>query len=336
MEIQCMTIASMQSSSGSLEIWLAMEESSAADQTEPEPAETPAPPTGTTWRHRLFTILFYAIFLFIIIIAGRLFWSNASVLRKAVEVPLWYWALPSALYLGTLVFKGLSFDLLAEVFGARVPLRDSIALTSIGLLGNYALPGNASLPLRSLYFERVHHVSYKQFIPLALAGFIYATAQYGVVAGLVALYLGPVPSKTYSGVMIVFSGVSLAAMILLLLPYRRLVTPYRQLAFLDRYIAMALEGWRLLLGSHARFGRWLLCEILRAFFEVTFFLSVVSRSFGYSGFQWGWAKRLSSSSLKSASLSCGSRPARSASPKACRCFSPRHSGSTLRSLSLPP
>jgi uncharacterized membrane protein YbhN (UPF0104 family) len=64
-------------------------------------------------------------------------------------------------------------------------------------------------------------------------------------------------------------------MILLLVPYRRLLAPYPKLAFLDRYIAMALEGWRLLLGSQARFARWLLYEFLRASFEVTFFLSIV-------------------------------------------------------------
>jgi uncharacterized membrane protein YbhN (UPF0104 family) len=219
------------------------------------------------WARRLLLVSYYALFGLVLLAVGRFLATNAEALKTASMVPPQWWLVPSGIYLGTLVVKGASFDLLARVLGVHVPLRDSIALTATGLLANYALPGNAAIPLRSLYLHRVLGLSYKRYIPVALAAFVFSTGLYGVAAGAAALAIEPVASRSYIAVMLMFGGGGLALMLLLLVPYGRL-------RFLGERIEAALEGWRDLVSSPRVFRRWLLLEAARALLEIAFFFAI--------------------------------------------------------------
>ena len=113
-------------------------------------------------------------------------WRNREALSSALRAPPYLWLIPVAIYFVMLVTKGLSFDLLVNTFGVRVPFVESLGITASGLLGNYALPGNASLPVRTLYLQRVHGLSYRDFLPIALAAYICSTGIYGVLTAMFA------------------------------------------------------------------------------------------------------------------------------------------------------
>jgi hypothetical protein len=242
-----------------------------------QPAEISRGDEPPRWRlsaspafRRSLSIAYYLLFLIILTGVGRFLWSNVDVLNELRAVAPGWWLLAAMLYLATLVAKGISFDILAGVFGVQVRLKDSIALTSTGLLANYMLPGNTAVPLRSLYLKRVYGLSYTRFIPMALAAFVFSTGLYGVMAGLAALVIGPVPSSSYNAVILLFSGGGLALMLMLLFSPR-----YGWVPFVGHYIELALEGWRMLVSSHALFGRWLSVEFARAALEIAFFLTTV-------------------------------------------------------------
>lgn len=218
---------------------------------------------------KVMSVLYYGLFAALLALVASFLWRNLDVLAVLYGIPAHMWALAVVLYLATLIAKGASFDILAKVFGASVPLKDSVALTSAGLLANYMLPGNTAIPLRSLYLQRLHGLSYKRFIPLALAAFVFSTGLYGVAAGAAALAIGPVASVSYQGVMTLFAGGGLALIVLLLLPL-----PYDRIPYIGRIAGLALEGWRLLISSPRLFSAWLVVEVVRASLEVAYFFAV--------------------------------------------------------------
>jgi uncharacterized membrane protein YbhN (UPF0104 family) len=195
-------------------------------------------------------------------------WEERSSLDTVWDVPVYVWLISALLYLGTLGAKGLCFDILAGAYGIRVPLIDSVGLTASGLLSNYVVPGNVSIPLRTLYLHRVLGLHYKHFLSIALAAFIFSTGLYGAFAGIAALAYGQLPSRTYAVVMLVFSGGGVALIAAMLLPYH-------WLPLVGHGIERILAGWRMLLRSRALFVKWLIAETLRAALEVVFFYSIV-------------------------------------------------------------
>ena len=236
----------------------------------------PASPYGDGARsegcvvRRLLVLLYYLGFAAVLALVVYFLRSNLNVLSELGAVPFRWWGLAIALFLATLLVKGISFDLLAKVYGATVPIKDSVAITSFGLLGNYMLPGNTSVPLRSLYLQRLHGLSYKRFIPLALSAFVFSTGLYGVLAGIAAILLGPVDSEAFTTVMILFTFIGLALILMLLLPLR-----YSAIPFVGHYAELVLKGWRLLVSSPSLFTQWLVIEFIRAALEVAFFLTIV-------------------------------------------------------------
>lgn len=229
-------------------------------------------PKGS-WRRRLIAFSYYA-FLAVIVVAvarfGRDHWDTLSIIASK---PLWLWAPAIVLYLTLLVFRGLWFDILALVLGGRIPLKDSIALTASGILGNYFLPGNVSLPLRSFYLHTLHGISYKRFIPIALAAQVFSIGVVGIVVGIIALLLGPVSSPTYKIVVASFGFGGIACVLLLILPL-----PFGRLPLIGSLIEKALAGWRQLISSPRLFGRWQLIELGRVVSDILFFW-VVSQMF---------------------------------------------------------
>ena len=166
-----------------------------------------------------FKIAYYLLFVFALGVVGHFVWEERSSLDTVWDVPVYVWLISALLYLGTLGAKGLCFDILAGVHGIRVPLIDSVGLTASGLLSNYVVPGNVSIPLRTLYLHRVLGLHYKHFLSIALAAFIFSTGLYGAFAGIAALAYGQLPSRTYAVVMLVFSGGGVALIAAMLLPY---------------------------------------------------------------------------------------------------------------------
>jgi uncharacterized membrane protein YbhN (UPF0104 family) len=232
-----------------------------------EATDTPDPKSG---RKRFFAVVFYAIFALIVGVVGIFIWQNKALLADLRNVHPAIWLAVLLAYFGSLVLRGFSFDIQARAFSVRIPLTHSLALTSAGMLGNYALPGNTSILLRSIYLKRTSGLEYSRFVPLALAAFVFSTGLYGVVAGIAAWSLGPVQSTSYNTVLLLFSGGGVALMIFLLLPL-----PYERLPKVGRIAALALEGWRRLLASPKLLGAWFAIEFFRAICEVIFFYLTV-------------------------------------------------------------
>jgi uncharacterized membrane protein YbhN (UPF0104 family) len=200
--------------------------------------------------------------------AFRFLWEDREALRSFWEVPWYQWILPTAIYLGTLALKSMSFDFLTRAFGVRVPLMESVGLTASGLLSNYALPGNVALPLRSAYLHRVHGLHYQRFLPLALAAFAFSTGLYGSMLGIAGLINGPVDSTVYLTVMLFLSCGGVVLIVVLLLPYHRI-------RFVGGVIERFLASWRLFVGLPTLFAPWLATEFLRAALEIGFFYSIM-------------------------------------------------------------
>jgi Lysylphosphatidylglycerol synthase TM region len=212
-------------------------------------------------------VLSYLLLVVALGLAGLYLWRNRSSLEAAWQVPADLWCIPGVIYLGTLMAKALSFEILSRVYGVRVPLFDSLGLTASGLLSNYAAPGNVSIALRTLYLYRVLGLHYKHFLPLVLAAFAFSTGLYGVLAGVAALIHGHLPSSIYASVMLLFSGGGLVVIVLMFLPYHCLPT-------IGRRIEGFLAGWRLLHGSRTLFSLWLGSIFLLAMLEVAFLYSI--------------------------------------------------------------
>jgi len=234
-----------------------------------EPQDPSARPVGKVarpWRRRAVTAAYYVLIAIIIVAVARFGRDNWETIETIVHKPLWMWALAALFYLGSLLFRGLWFDILAIALGGHVPLKDSLALTASGLLGNYLLPGNMALPLRSLYLQRLQGISYKRFIPIALAAVIFSTGVVGVAVGLVALLVGTVASKSYTVVVSLFGFGGAGLILLLVLPF-----PFGRLPFVGSFIEKALSGWRVLISSPRLVGRWQLIELGRVSMDVLSF-----------------------------------------------------------------
>mgnify|MGYP001328661442 CR=1 FL=1 len=202
------------------------------------------------------------------IVIALLLWQNREALHEATQAPAHLWLLPVAIYLVILAAKGLSFDILANTFDVRVPLVESIGITASGLLGNYLLPGNASLPVRTLYLQRVHGLSYRDFIPIALAAFIFCTGIYGILTGLLALVNGPVGSEIYN---YVISAMGFGGALLIVAT----LFPIRLVKLFGFDPGRYLKGWRQFLHSPFLPWLWLAIELLRAGLEVGFAYTVL-------------------------------------------------------------
>jgi hypothetical protein len=145
---------------------------------------------------------------------------------------------------------------------------DSIAITAAGLLSNYAAPGNMSLPLRAVYMHRVHQLHYKDFLPIAGAGFVFSTGLYGILIGLIAIGVGTSPSGTYTGAVLFFFVVGLVLVLGLLFRYARL-------PLVGGWIEKVLFGWRQLCSSKSAFALWLAVVAVLAILEVALFYSII-------------------------------------------------------------
>lgn len=225
----------------------------------------------SSWRI-LLTIAFYGFFAVALLAVGKFLLDNREAITDISRVPLQNWILPFIFYLLTVLGKGLSFDILAIVYGIRIRLFDSIALTTSALVSNYALPGNAGIALRTLYMDRVHKLSYRTFLPLALTAFVFGSGLYGVAAGLFGLMFAATPLRGVPLVLLwtmVFGGLA----IMLVLAGYHLWGP--RLRYINKYVNMVFEGWSLLLRQKKRFAIWLTNEIVRAAFEILFFYSVL-------------------------------------------------------------
>jgi uncharacterized membrane protein YbhN (UPF0104 family) len=227
-------------------------------------------PSGKHSRRRLvgFTVLSYAVMAALLALIAVYLWSNRSSLWAAWQVPTYLWLIPFIIYFCTVVAKGLSFDLLASLYGVRVPFFDSVGLTAAALLSNYAAPGNMSIPLRTAYLHRVLGLHYKDFLPLVLAVFVFSTGIYGLLAGAAASIDGQFPSSMYAGAVLLFGAGGLGLVIAMCLPYR-------WLPILGHRIEAWLAGWRRLHRSPRHFTVWLGMVILLAACEVTFFYSIL-------------------------------------------------------------
>ena len=188
-------------------------------------------------------------------------WRNREALSSALRAPPYLWLIPVGIYFVMLVTKGLSFDLLVKTFGVRVPFVESLGITASGLLGNYALPGNASLPLRTLYLQRVHGLSYRDFLPIVLAAYICSTGIYGVLTGFCAILSGPVDSDTYNGLVAVLGFGGFFLILATLIPIR----PVKLFRFEPERF---LKGWRQFLHAPLLPWLWLGIDLLRAALEV--------------------------------------------------------------------
>jgi uncharacterized membrane protein YbhN (UPF0104 family) len=215
-------------------------------------------------------IVFYAIFALILVLAIGFIWQNRALLADLRAVGPATWAAAVIAYCASLVLRSLSFDIQARAFEARIPLGHSLALTSAGMLGNYALPGNTSILIRSIYLKRTIGLEYSRFVPLALAAFVFSTGLYGVIAGLAAWLLGPIRSEAYNTVILLFACGGVALMVFLLLPL-----PYERLPWVGRIAGLAMDGWRRLIASPRLLGTWFAVEFFRAVCEVTFFYLTV-------------------------------------------------------------
>jgi uncharacterized membrane protein YbhN (UPF0104 family) len=212
-------------------------------------------------------VFYYILFTLALATVGLYLWENRFSLDAVWHAPPYLWLTPALIYLGLLIVRSLTFDVLARVYGVRVPLFDSLGLTASGALSNYAVPGNMSLPLRSLYLHRVLGLHYRDFLPLAAASFVFSTGLYGILAGIVSLINGAVPTSAYGLAMLMFGGGGLAVVLAMSLPYH-------SLPLVGHSIEGLLAGWRLLYRSRTLFGQWLGLEILRAPLEVAFLYSI--------------------------------------------------------------
>ncbi|WID98758.1 lysylphosphatidylglycerol synthase transmembrane domain-containing protein [Bosea vestrisii] len=235
------------------------------DAPELKPEQAAVKPTRP-WKRRAVTLAYYLLIAVIVIAVVRFGRDNWNTIEIILNKPLWLWMLAALLYLMLLVFRGLWFDILAVALGGHMPLKDSVALTASGLLGNYFLPGNMALPLRSLYLQRLQGISYKRFIPIAIAAAMFSIGVVGVVVGLIALWLGPVASKPYTVVVSLFGFGGVGVILLLVLPF-----PFGRLPFIGSFVEKALAGWRVLISSPRLLGRWQLIEIGRASTDILFF-----------------------------------------------------------------
>lgn len=237
-------------------------EQMAASSTE---AEAIKPSTGTMRLARWLSLFLFAA---VAVLIGVYLYQNHEVFVEFTRVPVYFWALPGALFFGTLLAKGLTFDVLARVYGVRISLRDSIALTTWGLLANFALPGNTALAFRTVYLHRVHGLNYRQFLPISAAAFICATGLYCVWAGIAALIVGGPWSPTVKTLAVPLIGLGATLIVALQIPYRRF-------ARLGGLAEKLLDGWRRLVSSRSLFGCWFGLELGRAALEVLLFFSIV-------------------------------------------------------------
>jgi uncharacterized membrane protein YbhN (UPF0104 family) len=214
-----------------------------------------------------FKAVYYSLFGLTLFVTCLYLWINRSSLAIAFNIASFRIVIPVITYFAMLIVRGLSFDTLAQVYGVRVDLIDSVGLTAWGGLSNYAVPGNAALPLRTLYLHRVLGLHYQDFLPLALVAFVFSTGLYGVLLGITALYYGIEPSPEYGRVILTFSGAGMALMLAAFIPYQ-------SMSFLGTWVRHILAGWRMLYRSRMLFGKWLSLELLRAVLEMTFFYSI--------------------------------------------------------------
>jgi uncharacterized membrane protein YbhN (UPF0104 family) len=220
------------------------------------------------WLWSTAKVLYYLLFAIALMVIGGYLWENRAALNPIWHAPTVLWLIPVLLYLGTLIAKGLSFDILVRVYDVRMPLLDSVGLTASGLLANYAVPGNASLPLRTLYMHRVLGLHYKDFVPIALAAFLFSLGLYGVFAGIAAFIFGKVPSHAYAIAILAFSGGGLALVLALALPYHAL-------PLIGPRIESLLSGWRRLCRSRHDLAHWLGVVVLLSILEIGLFYSIV-------------------------------------------------------------
>ena len=220
------------------------------------------------WAHSLARLLCYVLFATALFVVGGYLWDNRDSLAPVLQVPAFLWLIPGILYLAALVGKGLNFDILARVYGVRVPLLDSVGLTASGLLYNYVVPGNASIPLRTLYMHRVLGLHYKEFFPISLAAFTFSTGIYCALAGIAAVVYGEIPSRAYALVVLAFCLGGLGLMLAMALPYHMLPS-------IGPPLGRLFSGWRRLCRSRKRFGEWLGLILLLAVIEVGLFYSII-------------------------------------------------------------
>lgn len=223
------------------------------------------------WRSSL-KVLFYLTFAIALAVVGKFLFDNQEALKSIKQIPLESWILPVVFYSVTIIGKGLSFDILAIVLGIRIKLLDSIALTTSALVSNYALPGNVGIALRTIYMDRVHGLSYRTFLPLALTASIFGTGLYGIAAGIAALVFTATPLHGVS-MLVVWAMISGGLTIVVVLAGYNLWGP--GLGSLHKYINMVFEGWSLLLKRRKWFAVWLINECARACFEILFFYFVL-------------------------------------------------------------
>jgi uncharacterized membrane protein YbhN (UPF0104 family) len=221
-----------------------------------------------SWLGSIARVLYYLLFAIALAIVLIYLWENRAALKPVWRAPTVLWLIPIFLYLGTLIAKGLSFDILARVYDVRMPLLDSVGLTASGLLSNYAVPGNASLPLRTLYMHRVLGLHYKDFVPIALAAFVFSEGLYGIFLGIAAIIFGEVPSHAYAVAILAFSGGGLALTLALALPYHALPV-------VGARIESVLSGWRRLCHSRHGFAQWLGVVVVLSVLEIGLFYSIV-------------------------------------------------------------
>ena len=213
-------------------------------------------------------VFYYLLFVVALLAIFGYLWENRSALGLALNAPAWIWFVPVLLYMGTLIAKGLGFDTLARVYGVRIPFIDSVGLTATGLLSNYAVPGNASLAIRTLYMHRVLGLNYKKFVPVALAAFVFSTGLYGIFIGIAAITFGEVPSHAYAIAILALSGSGL------LLTFA-LMVPYHGIPLVGAWIETVLSGWRQLCKSRRHLIFWLGIIFVLSILEIGLFYSIV-------------------------------------------------------------
>jgi uncharacterized membrane protein YbhN (UPF0104 family) len=207
------------------------------------------------------------LLLAVLIAVGKFLYEHRYVFVELSRVQAYAWILPATLYSGTLLAKGLTFDILCRVYGVSISVRDSVALAIWGMLSNFALPGNTSLFFRTLYLQQVHGLSYRQFLPISAASFVFATGLYCLWAG-VAAFIASDNRTVIVGVAIPLMGAGILLMVALQIPYARI-------ARFGLFFEQLLFGWRRLTSSPPLFGAWLVLQVVEASLEIFLFYSIV-------------------------------------------------------------